>query len=355
MKTHRSIKFIDLNHFSNSSQSYKSLLILSIVILTVPVMAGCCKTAHLQDGGFTEARHQTSVKLAVHQPYESRIQSIAAMVFNDDLLQKLECYQKTSYFSGDSRDIGSCTGNKILILCANAELEESDLNNANSFRNACSLEINLEDEDLSYPSMSATAHITAGEGTEIVMERLSSEIELRSICCDFAGKPYDGEIITDARIYLTNVNATCDIIPTETSTIKRIINHGSLIMDDVKSFKNKINIIDSIGNISRDFTYPQSRFLCFPNTSAQESAGTPFTRLVIEGEIMGETWYWPININRGQGEEHEGIERNNKYIYDITIRAKGTKDPDIPVNPEAAVLKFGVEKWKEKDAYNVEF
>ena len=137
--------------------------------------------------------------------------------------------------------------------------------------------------------------------------------------------------------------------------MERIINHRSLIPEDTMRFKNKRQIIDNLQTINSSVTYPGIRLLCYPNISTQESIGTPFTRLVIEGKIQGETWYWPININRDSGSGHEGISRNRRYVYDITIRSRGTKDPDTPIVPEMAVTTFTTEKWEEKEPYHVSF
>ena len=85
--------------------------------------------------------------------------------------------------------------------------------------------------------------------------------------------------------------------------------------------------------------------------------------VVIEGKIQDETWYWPIDINRDSGPGEEGggpgegvgIERNRRYIFDVTIRGKGTKDPDMPVTSMMAETILKVQTWKEKEEYYVGF
>jgi hypothetical protein len=74
---------------------------------------------------------------------------------------------------------------------------------------------------------------------------------------------------------------------------------------------------------------------------------------VIEGKIQDETWYWSLDINRS--ESGDGIRPNMRYIFDITIRSKGTKDPNITITPEMTDITFEVEQWKEKEAYCVSF
>lgn len=357
MKRHRTFTHIA---FANSLDSvytvfFKSQLILSLVILTAPVIQGCHKHEHPQDSGFTEVQQMSSVKLAVRQMEDTQIRTIDAFVFNDDPLQRIDCYQRFDDFNGEYVSVGACSGRKLMLLCANAPWDAKGWEDVSSYCKATSIKVNLEDENRAYPVMSATVHADAGENAEIILERLSSEIELRSLRCDFSGKPYQGECITDARAYLININGTCSIAPTTDETIERIINHGSLIPDDIIKFDTSQPVSADIGTITSVFTSPEIRLLCYPNTAEHESLGTPFTRLVIEGKIQGETWYWPININRGCGSDHEGIERNNKYVYDITIKGKGTKDPDTPIVPKMVETIFEISRWKEKEPYHVAF
>lgn len=357
MKRHRIFSHIAFALSGNSVHliSTKSWLILSLVILTFPVEQGCSKHEHPQDSDFTEAPPRSSVKLAVRQSEDALVHSLDAFVFNDDALKRIDCYQRSDNGNSEELLIGSCSGSKIVLLCANTPWEKKKWEEVSSYQKAASLKVNLEDEDEAYPIMSAVTAIKAGNATDITLERLTSVIELNSIRCDFTGKPYEGEEITDAKVYLTNVNGTCSIMPESVEPIERIINHGSLIQDDIIRFTHFCPIADSIGTIKISLTHPEIRLLCYPNTSREESIGTPFTRLVIEGKIQGETWYWPININRDCGSGHEGIERNMKYIYDITLRSKGTKDPDSPIVAQMAETRLETKKWKEKQPYHVSF
>ena len=188
---------------------------------------------------------------------------------------------------------------------------------------------------------------------------------LRSVSCDFSGKPYAGEQITDARVYLTNLNATCSLMPGEKETIERIINHKGLIQEDIKALKDSTLVVKHIGDFGQVCIHPSASLMCYPNTSREESLGTPMTRLVIEGKIQGETWYWPLDINRngadGVGADDSGgvtdygVGRNCRYVFDVTITGKGTKDPDRPVTREMAETIFKIEQWNEKEEYSVAF
>ena len=210
MKRHRKLSLIA---FADSYHSVytilKSWLILSLVTLTVPVIQGCDKHMHPQDGDFTEEETDSSVKLAVRKADQAKIRTLDAFVFNADPLKRLDCYQRYEEAAKEQFLIGSCAGEKIILLCANSPWGKVGWEEVQSLQRASSLKVDLEDEDSDYPVMSAQVRLSAGCDTSgITLERLTSEIELRSVRCDFSGKPYEGEAITDARAYLTNANAT---------------------------------------------------------------------------------------------------------------------------------------------------
>ena len=173
--------------------------------------------------------------------------------------------------------------------------------------------------------------------------------------CDFKGKAYEGEKLSDIHVYLTNVNASCRIW-NDTGTAARIINQGRLIEEDVARFKDQSLIYQRIdGEVGVDATMTDVRFRCYPNTALHEGPGSPFTRLVIQGRLDGDVWYWPIDINRGEGCTPEGIEGNCAYTFDIVLTRKGSADPDTAIKTESAKIMLEVERWEEKEEYSVAF
>lgn len=358
MKTHRNIHTIIAffnSHTSVHTDFIKSILILSTVTLIIPVLQGCSKSTHPQDGDFTEQDSTSSVKFAVHHPTTAKVHSIDALVFNDDPLQRIDCYQRTVGELKQILSVGSGSGDKIVLLCANLDWDADSWRRYNSFSKAREIKIDLETESRSNPIMATATYVHAGEHTEVMLERISSEIVLRSICCDFKGKPYAGESITDARAYLINVNGTSSVMPQKSDPVVRLINHGGLIDQDVMAFQDKSMILCDLGEISSKIIYPSCNLICYPNMVTEESMGVSYTRLVIEGKILGQKWYWPININRENSGQTGGIERNCQYIYDITIRSKGTKDPNTPITPEMTEIIFEAKTWTEKEEYHIAF
>ena len=196
---------------------------------------------------------------------------------------------------------------------------------------------------------------TLKEQPKISLRRVSGEIHLRSLCCDFSGRAYEGEKLSDVQVYLTNVSAS-GMIWDETGCGSRFINQGRLVMEDVSRFNDRSLIWQRIdGEVGNTKTDTDIRLRCYPNIVPEESPGSPYTRLVIQGVLDGEVWYWPIDINRGNDSPEEGIRRNHIYTYDIVLTRKGSADPDTAIKTGVASITMEVDKWEDKEEYSVTF
>ena len=274
--------------------------------------------------------------------------------FNDDHTMFLDSYQRVS--GSSDINVRSQSGKKIIFICANLERNRYDWADISSLSSMDQVISDLRNERRDYPVMTGSAHAEAGytEDCSIHMERLISEVAVNSICCDFSGSAYAGEKLKSVIVYLTNVSSRCSITAEGNIKATQIINAGGLNEDDIKEFR-EIDLVyrkleKDIGSrrINTDI-----RFLCYPNTSDKEGPGTPYTRLVIEGEILGQRYWWPIDINRDGG--GTGIDRNCQYSYDITLRRKGSDSPDRPVELEAMNIEMRIATWKDKEDYTVLF
>jgi hypothetical protein len=104
----------------------------------------------------------------------------------------------------------------------------------------------------------------------------------------------------------------------------------------------------SIGNTTEQI---QRSLYCYVNEPMEESIGSPITKLVIEGKIRGDTYYYPIKINPQGG----GIARGCRYNFDIVLTRAGVTDPDGELEEGDIEIIMEVEKWKEKEGYSVVF
>ena len=340
----------------NLSDTLHSLPFLGIItLMIVPVLHGC-ESLHLEDGSFTDAV-TVPVKVAVHGKTEAQESRLDMLVFHKDRLQYLECWQRVPFPGNGEVAVASMTGEKVLMACSGLESTPEDWMWVSSISSLTDAWSALEKESADSPVMSGSCSFNAGSDArpELVLRRISSEIHLKSLKCDFKGKAYEGEKLSDIHVYLTNVNASCRIWD-DTGATARIINQGRLIKEDVARFEDPNLIYQRIdGEVGADGIMTDIKLRCYPNMAEEEGPGSPFTRLVIQGVLDGEVWYWPIDINRGEGRSPEGIEGNCSYSFDIVLTRKGSADPDTAIKTESATIMMEVEKWEEKEEYSVAF
>lgn len=289
----------------------------------------------------------------------SELETMDVFVFNDDLFQKLDSYQRFENMKMWNGAVASGSGGRIVTVIANSHHKKEHWYSLSSRSHLKSFSIRLEDEDIHKPVMFGECTFSPEDAGstdhEVVLKPLSAEVMLQSISCDFTGRPYVGEQLHDVKVYLTNVSAETYLLEDEDSGPSRIINAGKLYEEDLEEFRCKELIFKEIkGSIGTRTQFLDVRFRCYRNNRPEEGPGTPYTRLVIEGTIDGRTYYWPIDINRDT-DIGEGIQAGHRYIYDIRITRKGSLDPDIPVRSEDFVISKLVSEWKEKEEYEVLF
>ena len=266
-------------------------------------------------------------------------------------------YQRIEHFKGDSVHIGSTGGEKIFFFCMGSRMGRYSWADISSYAALKKIRCNLEEETVESPVMTGECRLKAGEsGCEVAMKALTCQIVIKSLSCDFSGTPYAGEKLRSVRAYLTNVNASCSLIPTGHSGPERIINPGMLHSEDVRRFKIEdtiyADLCNELGSVPVGMPRP---FLCYENIGNENVIGSPATRLVIEGSIAGMTYYWPIDINRNAPESERGVRQGCRYCFDILIRRKGSTDPDRPIGLSDNEIKLEILSWKEKEDYQVIF
>ncbi|MBQ8856061.1 MAG: DUF4906 domain-containing protein [Bacteroidales bacterium] len=334
-------------------------LILSTIttLLILPALFSCTEVidSPADEGNGTEV--MTKVSLETPEDYAVR-GAVDIFTFNNGGVRHLDSYQHMDSFSGQSIDVRSQSGEKTLFICTNAQRATYDWTSVNSMEALDKAYLELQKEKREALCATATGEITAGSAgsNRFELRRMASEIVLQSIRCDFSGSCHEGERITDVCVYLTNVNSRCPVTADGEILPGEIINSGKLDMDDVAGFKEPDMVYQKLEkDISGERMNVGMSFICYPNTSLQEGPGTPFTRLVIEGKINGETYWWPIDINRSGGRDVPGISRNSRYVFDITISRKGMKDPDTAISADMAQVLMSVLPWKETDDKRVMF
>lgn len=339
-------------HHAGAPRSLPVLGLVTTILTFLPAMIyGCTGPLPVDDG------HQEETSVRLMQAADvvlDKAECIDVLIFNDDRLNRLDTYQRFPLTACSTIKASSSSGDKLMSVIINSRrdrYEWVDIVSHESLKSICG---QLEQETEEFPLMSGECRIRAGSPVNVNVERLMSEVVLRSLSCDFKGKGYEGKTLSDVRVYLTNVNAEAPVITDKEYTPYRIVNHGRLVMTDVESFAEPKSILQELSyDIGPTVRKPEIRLRCYPNEAQEETSGTPFTRLVIEGTVDGNTYYWPIDINHTEGQE--GIARNSRYVFDVKLTRLGHTEPDIPVEVEAAEITMEVEPWEDMEEYGVRF
>ena len=291
-------------------------------------------------------------KTSINSSAVAKESTLDIFTFEDDRLRHLDTYQRIEDLKAGTIGISSTSGNKIFFFCLNGQRNRYDWGIVSSYYSLTDIFCDLEKETHSRRTMTAEAYATAGTRLQhVAMSPLSSEVSIEVLACDFSGTPYSGSAITDVKAYLINVCASCPLLYTDGHKPNRIINTGSLNLSDIKSFSDPRIITSEVTErLSMETIYPDISLLCYPNPAIEESPGSPHTRLVIEGKVDSQTYYWPVTIDKGTG-----VGRGNRYAYDILIRRKGVSDPDIPIDDASMDIKVKIKPWTEKEEYSVGF
>lgn len=296
----------------------------------------------------------TSVKTSIS--INGKAENLDIFTFDNDRMERLDSYQRFEKEDLRICDIATRTGEKTMVIIANSETDRYDWIDINCRKALEKRIFNLEDESIGNPIMTAEQQFKAGSTCHVQLTPLGGEIVLRSLRCDFSGRTYEGEKLRDIKVYLTNVNASCGIQTDMDDYPSRIINAGRLDLNVLKHFRHPEMIYAEIDNpVGTGRVYPDIKFKTYPNSCLEESVGSPYTKLVIEGRIQDKTYYYPIPINRKRDADEPGIRRNRSYIYDITITRTGLTDPDGSIEGLELAINLEVKEWKEKDWYDVRF
>ena len=277
-------------------------------------------------------------------------------VYDVDQLERLDSRMriKCNGTIPDKIPVSSRSGRKKVVALANWSEEEPSWEQVNSFNAICRWMVPLSTESSEAPRMSGSMIINAGKTTvtKLTLIPISARIRLSSVKCDFTGQPYQGAVIENARVYLTNVCTNSSPFP-ESVPGTEFVNIDSYSVADMNVFgaKDKLSryIYTELGpqKVKTDID-----FYCYANYGTVDNGGRPPTRLVLEGRIGDKTVYYTVNI----GDYTDGAVRPGySYNINLNITKYGTDRPDIPVTGGTIDATVEVIPWEEKEEQIIDY
>lgn len=202
----------------------------------------------------------------------------------------------------------------------------------------------LDDESLSAPASSCIAFLEAGWSRACVLSPCTSMVKVRllDVSCDFSGRPYEGAVMENVKVYLTRACVECQ--PLRDDRGITWANPGLADSVALARMKHPEYLYRSIeGSIRREPLQCGIDLYTYPNPDDGDNG----TRLVIECEIRGNKCYYPLRL--------PPLQRNTVYELSVQITRIGTPDPDIPAESTAVAANLRVLPWEGRPEETVTF
>lgn len=244
-------------------------------------------------------------------------------------------------------EVQTTTGNKIIYAVANSHRSNwKGVNTRAAFEQQTAL---LADENLKSFIMvgSAEAQLQVASTVAFTIKRLVARVKVNCIKTAFAGGPYEDMELKDVKAYLLYAQAEKLIFNGLGDNLK-IYNEGEAKSEDSGTCAMAGMIYDDLGTNISDAGYETSHwFYCFENGFTDENDTDKFTRVVIEGELNGTVYYYPIVLDE--------VKRNCSYSIDVTIKRPGSTDPNLDVEKGTLLVTVSVKDWEPVSDSVVEF
>ena len=280
-------------------------------------------------------------QIYVYPAGKASIQGLDLLFFQDGPLFRLDAYQHLNGMTGSRVTGTSSTAARKVVILSNYPPDTYAWSSIRSLSSLADLPFRLEYEDPAAPMLQGESD--AGTMSRVVLRPMLAKVTLRSIACDFSGRPYSGERLQDVRAYLTYASVECRPFAPEDPP-SSWLNAGRLDEAGTAALSHPEIVLRDLTASLGGRIHPSAEFYCYPNPSDGTSFGCPVTRLVIEGKLRGTTYYYPIDL--------PGLEADVQYRMDVTLMRAGTTDPDTPavavsIRLESQVLDWDGREWED--------
>lgn len=339
----------DIFVFFFAQRSLPITLINFCLLFTVPTVFLSCEHLNYNRAGMNAPGSIVWRRPAVYGAFETgfvkreteistnSLSTLDILVYDDDDLGRLDIWQRygTEELADGRVTLLSGRGSKNCVFIANYdELPTLTMDKVGCYDAIKELEIHLSDEKPDRPIMVGSVCVAdADTDIQVILEPLLANIHIGEVSCDFSGKPYQGARMENVKIYLTNVSASVPLLGSSTFIPTDMINYGRLVETDLGSLSCPEMLFYSystaIGN--GDSVEEPVDLYCYPNNVETESIGCQYTRVVLQADIEGNTYYYPISLNQkgfGYSVGSYGISPNSCYTVNLKITKKGSTSPN---------------------------
>lgn len=275
-------------------------------------------------------------RVAVNDAQEKQINNIQLFLFNDRGV--LEKYLNTDEISFR---LSCTTGAKEIVVFANAP----ECNDVRSLSQLEGLYSDLNSNSVGNFVMTGRIAITlsADVAVEIPVKRLVAKIVLEKVENAFTLPQHQSMDFVLKKVYVQNVPAQCAYLTEKFSAPSLWYNKMSLDENCIdlladKAVERKIAYGESYTAIHSFFTYPNGML----QDSVDEVWCPRKTRFVLETELGGNVYYYPITLDM--------VQSNKLYRVSLKVTMPGVDKPEVSDIKDAYNFQVVVvEEWEDVD------
>lgn len=270
----------------------------------------------------------------------------------------LDVYKRFTGAELDAISITTTTGPKLIYALINSHYADfKGVKNVTQFESLLS---QLKNEELGNFTMfgSVQEQLTAANTVSIPITRFISRVDVTSVKTSFTGTPYEGMSLSNCKLYLVNVHGARHIHDNGVPATPVIYNNKKLVSADCASTAMEGMLMDDIAGTIGGTAYTTAHHLYTYSNETEDLAEA--TKLVLQADLDGTTYYYPIPVNQADygyegGPEPAGVVRNSVYTYTITVSKPGSTDPNTPIVPGVVDLTFTVTPWSVAPTFDKTF
>lgn len=179
--------------------------------------------------------------------------------------------------------------------------------------------------------------ITENTSTQIDVFRIAARVTLSEIAVDFGLEQHNGQTFQIKSVYLVNVAGDRTFLqPTQPGQW-----YNRMMKENDAPSLTGVALLDAFASVSKPYTDDVVLY-CYPNPVAADVCGGMWsprlTRLVVEAELGGKNYYYPVTLK-------DGVTSNMTYDVRMKITRPGSSSPDKPVDSVNAGFTVEVQPW----------
>ena len=265
----------------------------------------------------------------------SEVANIQFFVFNRD--NELEVYKKIT--SGLSTTLSLRYGSNAVYAVVNAP----DITGVSTKAGLLAVTSSLTDNAnhfvmLGYVNLNIPDDFQGGYDGRISVYRLASRVVVKKVTADFTNPAYAAASCNLVRMFLVNAVGDGNLGRTAAPSVWYA----------KQGFESVSGIADFLSTSGGNHDLNTAPFetacyhYCYPNPTTTDTSSATWsprhTRIVIEVQLAGDTFYYPITLPE--------LEFGKSYeIENLTITRKGSTNPDTPVEIYTATYNINVKPW----------